>query len=285
MPTVHQVRMRPRMGLGALAAEMRRTGVLGGGRFGRAVEVVRRMFDDDSYTNFLAIAGPVVPGGLREVIRYVIDRRYIDAVVTSGANVTHDIIEALGRRHLITPPSADDRMLLRRRIGRIYDIGISDAAFRDLERRIYRILDQIPDGERSNIATFKLLWEVGKCLKDPRSILTNAKRRNVPVFCPGIHDSMLGLNLWSYSQLRTLRINHFIDFSEMVEMAHRAKRVGAIFLGGGLPKHHVLAANILRGGLDSAVQITLDRPEGGSASGAPLEEAISWGKVKSPRNP
>ncbi len=283
MPTVHHIKIKPRMGLAKLAEEMRRTGVLGAGRFGRAVELVREMFADGEYTNFLAIAGPIVPAGQRAVIRYLVDRGHLNAIVTSGANVTHDIIEALGRRHIVTRPS-DDEKLRKRHIGRIYDIGVSDAAFRDLEKKIYRILDQIPEEQRSNIPSFKLLWEVGRRLKDPNSILKTAERRRVPIFCPGIHDSMLGLNLWTYSQLKKLHINHFLDFSEMVEMAHRAKKVGAIFLGGGLPKHHVLAANIFRGGLDCAVQITLDRPEGGSASGAPLEEAISWGKIKSKRN-
>jgi len=66
-------------------------------------------------------------------------------------------------------------------------------------------------------------------------------------------------------------------------MTYEAKKVGAIILGGGMPKHHVLIANSYRGGVDAAIQITLDRPEGGGASGAPLEEAISWGKIKTQR--
>ena len=102
----------------------------------------------------------------------------------------------------------------------------------------------------------------------------------MPIFCPGIFDSMLGLDLWTYSQLNPLFINPFKDFSKLVELSYESKRVGAIILGGGMPKHHVLIANSYRGGVDAAIQITLDRPEGGGASGAPLEEAISWGKIK-----
>jgi deoxyhypusine synthase len=73
------------------------------------------------------------------------------------------------------------------------------------------------------------------------------------------------------------------DFSKLVEMTYERKRVGVIILGGGMPKHQVLIANTYRGGVDAAIQITLDRPDGGGFSGAPLEEAISWGKVKSPK--
>ena len=102
----------------------------------------------------------------------------------------------------------------------------------------------------------------------------------MPIFCPGIFDSMLGLDLWTYSQLKPLFINPFKDFSKLVNLSYEAKRVGAIILGGGMPKHHVLIAKSYRGGVDAAIQITLDRPEGGGASGAPLEEAISWGKIK-----
>jgi deoxyhypusine synthase len=94
---------------------------------------------------------------------------------------------------------------------------------------------------------------------------------------------MIGLNLWTYSQLKSLRINFMLDFSRLVEIIHEAKKVGGIILGGGVPKHHLLISTIFRGGLDSAIQITMDRPESGSSSGAPLEEAISWGKAKNPK--
>ncbi len=106
----------------------------------------------------------------------------------------------------------------------------------------------------------------------------------VPVLCPAIYDSMLGINLWTYSQVRKLVLNPFLDFSKIVDLCYEAKKVGAIILGGGLPKHYTLISNIFRGGVDAAIQITNDRPESGGLSGAPLEEAISWGKVKHRKN-
>lgn len=268
------------MRLGRLAREMERTGVLGAGRFGRAVEIVTEMFRDKSYTNFLSMAGPIVPAGLRQVIRDLIADNYIHAIITSGANITHDIIESLGYRHVVTSPTADDEALKKRNLGRIYDIGIRMKSFETLEKRIHEILNQIPEAKRNNMPSYQLIWEIGKSLR-PDSIAYTAQKEKVPIFSPGIYDSMLGLNLWTYSQLRKLVINPFLDFSRLVDMAYEAKRTGVIALGGGVPKHHALAANIFRGGLDAAVQITLDRPESGSASGAPLEEAISWGKIKS----
>ncbi|MDO8055813.1 MAG: deoxyhypusine synthase family protein, partial [Candidatus Hermodarchaeota archaeon] len=116
-------------------------------------------------------------------------------------------------------------------------------------------------------------------IKDDYSFVHQAKLQNVPIFCPGILDSMLGLHIALYSQMHPLKLNGLKDMEILYEHVHKAKRIGAIILGGGLPKHFTLGANILRGGLDSAIQITTAHEEDGSLSGAKLQEGISWGKV------
>jgi deoxyhypusine synthase len=267
-----------------LAEQMEAVKVLGPGRFGKAVSVLTKMFSDNDFGVFISLAGPMVPGGLRSIIADLVDRRMLDGIVTTGANVTHDLLEALGHRHIVGSETMDDRELKRRGLSRIYDLLVTQKAIEHLERMTHRMLARIPESERRNIASYELLWEFGKQLKDQRSILRVAERRSVPVFCPGIFDSMLGLNLWTYSRLNPLFINLFKDFSKLVEMTYETTKVGVIILGGGMPKHHVLIANSYRGGVDAAIQITLDRPEGGGASGAPLEEAISWGKIKSDKS-
>ncbi len=279
MAYVKQMKIRRGMRLREITKEMGKAGVLGAGRFARAVEITREIFNRD-YTCFLALAGPMAAGGLRQVIRDLIYHNYLDAIVSTGANVTHDIIEALGYRHKIGTTAARDSSLRRRGIGRIYDIYIGLEAFEGLEKWIYKTLDKLPEEMRRNIAGYELLWEIGNKLKDGNSILKTAYQRKVPIICPGIYDSMLGMNLWTYSTLKTLTINNLKDLSKLTEISFEAEKVGAIIIGGGLPKHHLLIANTLRGGVDAAIQITMDRPEAGSLSGAPLEEAISWRKVK-----
>jgi len=259
---------------------MEAVGVLGPARFGKAVRILREMFSNDDYSNFISLAGPIVPGGLRNVITDLVDEKLLDGIVTTGANVTHDMIEALGHRHLVGSETLDDSKLRRRGLSRIYDLLVKQKAIEDLEKATHRMLTKIPESKRRNIATYELLWEFGKQLTDRQSILFTAQRRSIPIFCPGIFDSMLGLNLWTYSQLNSLLINPFKDFSKLVDMTYDARKVGVVILGGGMPKHHVLIANSYRGGVDAAIQISLDRPDGGGASGAPLEEAISWGKIK-----
>ncbi len=282
MDRINHMRLRPGMSLSQITRQMEGTHVLGAGRFARAVNILAEMWAGNAYTKILAFAGPLVPGGLRTLFRDLIAQGFVDAVVTTGANITHDMVEALGFRHIVGSPDLDDRALRRRNLSRIYDILISQTAIERLEKAAYRFLRKIPEEKRRNIATFELLWEFGRLLGKGDSILTTAQRRQVPVFCPGIYDSMLGLNLWTFGQLNTLVVNPMRDFSRLVDLTYEAKKTGLIILGGGMPKHHAMIANVYRGGTDAAIQITLDRPEGGGTSGAPLEEAISWGKIKSP---
>lgn len=268
------------MTVSALAKQMESVRVLGPGRFGKAVRILSQIFGDQDYCKMLSIAGPIVPGGLRNILVELVEKNLINAIVTTGANVTHDMLESLGHRHIVGSETDNDEALRKKGLSRIYDLLVKQKAIEHLERTTRHMLERIPLEDRRNIATYELLWHFGSQLKDKRSLLSVASKRHMPIFCPGIFDSMLGLDLWTYSQLNPLFINPFKDFSKLVNLSYEAKRVGAIILGGGMPKHHVLIANSYRGGVDAAIQITLDRPEGGGASGAPLEEAISWGKIK-----
>ncbi len=274
------MKIRRGMRLTDITREMSKAGVLGAGRFARAVAITQEIFKRD-YTCFLALAGPMVAGGLRQIIRDLVYHEYIDTVVSTGANITHDIIEALGYRHTIGTTTADDASLREKGVGRIYDINVSMKAFAGLERWTHKFLDKMPERLRKDVAGYELLWEIGKHLNDENSILRTAYRKKVPIICPGIQDSMLGMNLWTYSTLKTLKIDQLKDLTKLSEIVFEARKAGAIIIGGGLPKHHLLVANTLRGGVDAAIQITMDRPEAGGLSGAPLEEAISWRKIRS----
>ena len=281
MPYVEQMKLVPGMTISEIAAEMEKAGVLGAGRLGKAVKVVTEMFQNKNYTRFLTLAGPIVASGHRRIVCDLIQMGYIHGIVTTGANVTHDLIEAFGYKHEIGTSLANDDELKRKGIGRIYDIYIKEAAFRKLEKETHKILADISEEKRRNIATYELLWEIGKRLRDGNSILKTAETKKVPILSPAIHDSMLGIHLWTFSQLHPLTVNPLLDFNKLTDMLFTAKKSGAIIVGGGVPKHHILAANMLRGGVDAAIQITFDRPEAGGLSGAPLEEAISWRKVRS----
>jgi len=283
MKRVEQMRLRPGMTVGELADEMRRAGVIGAGRVGRAVEIVAEMFSDPDYTTFLSLSGPLVPGGLRLVFTDLIRGGHVDAVVTNGANVVHDILEAMGKRHIVGDLLHDDAKLFEEGINRAYDIFIEGDAFAELENYVGGILDSLPEEKRVNIPINGLLREIGLKLEDEDSILYNASRKGVPVFSPGFLDSMLGIPLWMYSKRSKLVIDPLRDFDLFADMVYEAKKAGAIILGGGTPKHHTQYMNTLREGLDAAVQISSARADDGSLSGAPLKESVSWGKLKGER--
>ncbi|MCW3978961.1 MAG: deoxyhypusine synthase family protein [Candidatus Bathyarchaeota archaeon] len=283
MKRVEQMRLRPGMTVGELAGEMRRAGVIGAGRVGRAVEIVAEMFSDPDYTVFLSLSGPLVPGGLRLVFTDLIRGGHVDAVVTNGANVVHDILEAMGKRHIVGDLLHDDAELFEEGINRAYDIFIEGDAFAELENYVGGILDSLPEEKRVNIPINGLLREIGLKLEDEDSILYNASRKGVPVFSPGFLDSMLGIPLWMYSKRGKLVIDPLRDFDLFADMVYEAKKAGAIILGGGTPKHHTQYMNTLREGLDAAVQISSARADDGSLSGAPLKESVSWGKLKGER--
>ena len=263
-----------------LVSEMKKCGVLGAGNIGKAAEIVTEMFSDKDYTVFLTLAGPLVPGGMRQIIRDLIEQEHVHAIVTTGANMVHDMVESLGHRHYVGTFLAEDEDLKDQDIGRIGDIYIEQNAFKGLETWMTATLESIPEKTRERISTTQLLCEIGKRISDRNSILATAAKKGVPIISPGLVDSIAGFHMWMYGQDKKLRIDPLLDTHTIVDVVYDAKKVGMIILGGGWPKHYALFANTFREGVDLAVQITMDRPEPGGLSGATLKEAISWGKVK-----
>jgi deoxyhypusine synthase len=277
---VEQIRLCKDMSARQLVDQMNATGVLGAGKIGEATHLVSEMFSHQDYTVFLTLAGPLVPAGLRQIISDLIENNYIHVLVSTGANMVHDMVSALGYQHLVGTFAADDLELKNKNIGRIGDIYIEQEAFQSLEKWLFETVESIPEEKRKRISAAELLHEIGKQIKDKKSILAIAAHKNLPIICPAFVDSIAGFQLWMFGQDKTLQIDPLLDIKTIVEKVYEAKKVGIIILGGGVTKHFALFANTFREGVDAAVQITMDRPEPGGLSGASLEEAISWGKVK-----
>jgi deoxyhypusine synthase len=274
------MKVTSKMTVGQLVSEMDKSGVLGAGRVAKAVSIITEMFRDPTYTVFLTLAGPMIPGGLRHVIGTLLDKEYVDVIITSGANIVHDVIEGIGHKGVKGSFCGDDVQLREKGIGRAGDIYFTQKGFAALEKTMYQIFNHLSTKGVNRLSISDLLQETGRFVDDEESVLKKASTHEVPVFSPGILDSMIGIHLWTFNQLKHLEIDPVADLNQLSNIVFDAEKVGVIILGGGLPKHHALGANMLREGVDVAVQVTLDRPEGGSFSGAPLEEAISWKKVK-----
>ena len=266
------------------ADAMSRVGVLGAGRFGRATSITKRIFEDPECFTFLSMSGPMIPGGLRTLVSYLIEKGIIDTIVTSGANIVHDLVEAYGGGHYRVPPSKDDYELREAGMGRIADIFVQEKDFELFEKGIYAFLDTLSEEKLTTLAPSEFLTELGHTIDDATSILKQASEHGVPIFSPGLMDSMLGFHLYTYSTTKNLVLDFVKDLRILGDIVTKQKKTGAIILGGGLTKHFTMGSTILRGGLDMAVQITLDRPEGGSLGGAPLVEGVSWQKMQTEAN-
>jgi deoxyhypusine synthase len=254
-----------------------------------AYRIWRRMLESD-VTIFLGIAGALTAAGLRLIIAKLIADRYIDCLVSTGANLYHDLHETRGRHHFIGSISEDDEALKAERIDRVYDTYTSEDEFCENDEWIAEFgltLDDRPYTSREFLYRLgEYLWrETGN-----DGILTAAYRARVPIFCPGIADSSIGMGL---SQARHRRceagqIDVIGDIIESTNLIIRRPQTASIVLGGGTPKNFINQASVQAAFYDDrvnghslAIQIVTDVPHFGGASGSSLDEAKSWGKLTS----
>lgn len=278
MDKVNQLNIKKDMKVSELIEQFDQSGVLGSGRVARASGILADMINDDEMSVFMSLGGPLIPGGLRNIVAQMISQKHVNLIISSGANITHDLLEAFGGNHY-RDEGRDDEELNAEGIGRIADINVGSDDFTIFESEIIKIFEDI-SSRRSKISIQELLYEVGLLIDDENSFVATAARMKTPIFAPGLIDSMFGLQLWMFTQDHDFTIDAVADMHYLSDLVFDSERIGGILLGGGLTKHYTLASTLLKGGLDSAIQITMDRPEAGSLSGAPLQEAKSWSKAK-----
>jgi deoxyhypusine synthase len=252
-----------------------------------AHRIWQKMLQDD-VTIFLGMAGALSAGGLRLIVAHLILNRYVDCLVSTGANLYHDLHETRGQHHYIGSPHADDAALAHDRIDRVYDTYASEEEF--ISNDIW-VADFACSLDARPYTTREFLHLLGGHLWKTTGrdgILTAAYRANVPIFCPAIADSSIGMGL---SQARQKKagagyIDIIGDIVESANLVIRRPRTASVVLGGGTPKNFINQATVQAefyndevGGHRYALQIVTDVPHFGGASGSSLEEAQSWGKL------
>src|SRR3990172_7451301 len=248
----------------------------GAGRLSEAAEIYREMVSDSECTKFFGLAGAMVPAGMRQIVSDMIRDGDIDILVTTGANLVHDIIESLGLHHYKGTDATDDVELKHNAINRIYDVFLPEENFSKLEEMLQPIFRELPD----KLSISELLSHIGEKLDDRNSILKSAYDMGIPVYCPAIQDSIIGLQAWLYKQTNPLNVDVFADMKGLIDRCYEAQRAGVLIVGGGVPKNFILQSMLVTPkSFDYAIQLTMDRPETGGLSGATLDEARSWGKV------
>ena len=263
-----------------------------GRMLGKVFRIIRSMILDRDVLIYMGLAGSMGPAGMWKVVSWMIDRGYIDVLVSTGANVSEDIYSGMGFPYGQGSPCVDDSMLLKLGIDRFYDIYADEYRYREMERVIVEFIRDLPKDHIYSSSEFMYLFGYRLNSLGIDSIASTAYRYSTPIFVPAIVDS--GYGIASYIAVKEghdrVIIDQFKDFEQMVEISSGYRATAAIYIGGGVPKDLVqliTVARTLAG--DSpigsyahkyAVQITTDLPQWGGLSGATLEEAVSWGKVR-----
>lgn len=263
----------------------------------RAAEIFDRMLRDDSCAVILCLAGSLISAGLKKVFTDMIGNHMVDAVVSTGANIVdQDFFEALGYGHYIAPErfkaGLDDNALRELRIDRIYDTLIDEDELRVCDETIKKIADRLdprPYTSREFINEMgKYLSEVGA--KTQASIVLEAFREDVPIFCPAFSDCSAGFGLVAHQAERgkepKVTLDSARDFLELTQIKLKCDHTGLLMIGGGVPKNFaqdiVVSAEILGHEVPMhkyAIQLTVADVRDGALSGSTLKEASSWGKV------
>jgi deoxyhypusine synthase len=232
----------------------------------------------------------LISSGLREILRYLVQHKHISAVVTTAGGVEEDLIKCLAPTYLgsFSTPGASLRARGMNRIGNLIVPNSNYCAFEDW---IVPILQKMLQEQESSKATPEpIFWTPSKVIKrlgmeinDESSVCYWAYKNDIPVFCPALTDGSLGDMLYFHTfqaSPQQLRIDIVEDIRQINTIAVRAKRAGMIILGGGVVKHHIANACLMRNGAESAVYINTAQEFDGSDAGARPDEAVSWGKIK-----
>jgi len=278
---IKDLKIKKGMKVSELISAMHNVGGFSAQHLADGVDILRRMINDKESFNFLSFPADLVSTGIRGILASSV--KYFDAIVTTGGTLDHDIARAFGGIYHKGTFNADDAMLHKLGIYREGNVFIENEQYGlKMEQSFNKIMNDIYKSKdyKKEYSASELIYEFGKRIEDSGSILRQAYLNKVPVFCPGILDGAFGTALSIFAQDHDFKLNLIRDELELSNIAFDNKVSGALMLGGGISKHHVIWWNQFKKGLDYAVYITTATQYDGSLSGARLTEAVSWGKIK-----
>jgi deoxyhypusine synthase len=266
---------------------------------GEGAKILLEMVRATDCLKTLTIAGAPVPGGLQGVICDLIELGFIDVVVTTGSQIAHDLVEALGYSHHKGYHTMDDVELRDLRIDRMYDALLDETKLNEVDLTLNRLWEKL---EKRIFSTPELFIRIASYITERglhkgQSFLVSAAKNGVPIFSPTIHDSEIGISLTTFNKKnpkRRIIVDLLIDNEKYIEIFSDPKyrKHGVLILGGGVPrnwtqqvtpmvefiKHGVQISKDREIGYDYGVLVTTDQPQFGGLSGSTLDEAISWNK-------
>jgi deoxyhypusine synthase len=258
-----------------------------GKNLARAAGIWEKMCQGKTFI-FLGLAGAMIPAGMRQIIVHLIKNRWLDCLVTTGANVFHDCHETLGRFHWQGSAQVDDNKLYKEGIDRIYDVFAREAEFLETDKFITQFTTGLEDRAYTTREYLYLLGLELLRLGLSEGILTTAAQHKLPIYCPAIGDSSVGIAVADgrFKGQTQIQFDVVQDVIETAKLSAITPETGVIYIGGGTPKNFIQQTEVSAGilgysvsGHRYAIQITTDAPHWGGLSGCTFEEAQSWGKI------
>lgn len=281
--------MKPTVSVDELLENMSGAGFQGR-KLGESFQIWKEMIETKDIRIILGLSGAIVPAGMQECIIQLIENRFVDCIVSTGANMFHDLCEHMGIKHYKGTHLVDDSVLFNNGVNRIYDVFASDKLICQMEEYVSAFGTSLGKQTMSSRAFLKLLGDkINAERPEGRSILGTCAKLNVPVHVPALADSSIGIGLVDAKRHGAeLVIDQVADADELSEFVELGGQSGVIYLGGGTPKNFIQQTEVIRpkyqnkylGGHMFALQYTTDAPHWGGLSGCTFEEGISWGKEK-----
>lgn len=244
-----------------------------------AIELIKKMREED-VTIYLTYTSNIVSSGLREVIGFLARENFVDVMITTSGSIAEDVIKT-EKSFKKGSWDVDEKEMREKGINRLGNIFVPSDRYVFLEDYLNDFFPKFFSDKKIKTPT-EFSKELGETLNDRDSILYNAAKNDIPIFCPALTDAEIGNFLYFYRRNHDSDIGIEIleDYDKLIDEGLNSEKTGLIVLGGGVPKHHAIMTNLFRGGADYAVYISTGIEGDGSLSGAPPNEAVSWGKIK-----
>ena len=259
--------------------QMSKSGGFESRNLAESLDILTAMIKDDNCQKFLSLVGAIISTGLRGIVKDMIKNKWFNVVITTCGALDHDIA-----RHFSNYNEGsftlDDAKLADQDIHRLGNVLVPMQSYGPLiEEKMQLFLEEEYNKGTREMSTEDICKMIGSHLGED-SFLYWASKNDIKVIVPGIVDGAVGSQIWMFTQKHTdFKLNITKDSDTLSGIIFKAKKSGALMLGGGISKHHTLWWNQYREGLDYAVYITTAQEFDGSLSGALVREAISWGKV------
>lgn len=249
----------------------------------KAIEITNEMIKE-SDAIFLGYTSNMVSSGLRDIIRFLVERKKVNVCVTSGGGVEEDIIKCLGT-FILGDFRASGKELREKAINRIGNIFVPNSRYIKFEKFVLPVLEGLYKEQKKTgkIHTpSEIIWKLGEKINNKQSICYWAWKNKIRIYCPAILDGSFGdmVYFFKYQKGKDFMVDISRDTKELNDSTIGLKKSGVLILGAGIIKHSILNAHLYRNGADYAVFMNNSPEFDGSDAGALPEEAVSWGKLK-----